>query len=51
MVVSGLCNNDIGRRLFIGEGTVKIHLHNIYDKLQLDGRMALFRYMQDKELV
>jgi DNA-binding NarL/FixJ family response regulator len=51
MVVQGLRNKDIAKRLFISEGTVKIHLHHIYDKLQLDGRLALFRYMQDKELV
>jgi len=27
---------EIGKKLFISEGTVKIHLHNIYQKLGVD---------------
>jgi DNA-binding NarL/FixJ family response regulator len=50
MVAQGLRNKDIADRLFISEGTVKVHLHNIYEKLQLDGRMALLRYAQEKGL-
>ena len=41
MVASGLRNRAIAERLEIGEGTVKMHLHNIYEKLQVDGRVAL----------
>jgi DNA-binding NarL/FixJ family response regulator len=41
MVASGLRNRAIAERLEIGEGTVKMHLHNIYEKLQIDGRVAL----------
>jgi DNA-binding NarL/FixJ family response regulator len=41
MVASGLRNRAIAERLGIGEGTVKMHLHNIYEKLQVDGRVAL----------
>jgi DNA-binding NarL/FixJ family response regulator len=51
MVVSGLRNKEIAKKLFISEGTVKIHLHNIYDKLQISSRLELFRYVQDKGLV
>lgn len=51
MVAGGLRNREIAERLFISEGTVKVHLHNIYDKLQVDGRMALLRYAQEKGLV
>jgi len=40
-VALGLRNRDIANRLEINEGTVKIHLHNIYQKLRVEGRLAL----------
>ena len=33
----------LAERLAISEGTVKIHLHNIYEKLGIDGRSQLVR--------
>ena len=51
LVAQGLHNNQIGEKLFIGEGTVKVHLHNIYEKLQVQSRVALLRYAQEKGLV
>jgi len=39
-VAEGLSNPDIGRRLFIGEATVKSHLTRIFDKLEVAGRTA-----------
>jgi DNA-binding NarL/FixJ family response regulator len=50
-VAAGLHNIEIGKKLFISEGTVKIHLHNIYQKLGLDSRTKLTRYAQEKGLV
>ena len=50
MVAQGLRNKQIAERLFITEGTVKVHLHNIYDKLGLNGRLALLRYAEDRGL-
>ena len=50
MVAQGLRNKQIAERLQITEGTVKVHLHNIYDKLGLDGRLALLRYAEDRGL-
>ena len=40
-VATGLRNKEIAERLSITEGTVKIHLHTIYEKLGVDGRTAL----------
>jgi DNA-binding NarL/FixJ family response regulator len=40
-VASGLSNKQIARELAVGEGTVKIHLHNIYRKLGLQNRSEL----------
>lgn len=51
MVASGSRNKEIADRLSISEGTVKIHLHHIYEKLHLNGRLELARYAQDKGLV
>lgn len=51
LVASGLRNLEIAKKLFISEGTVKAHLHNIYQKLAVNGRFALSRYARDKSLV
>ncbi len=50
-VAAGLHNVEIAKRLFISEGTVKMHLHNIYQKLCVDSRTKLTRYAQEKGLV
>jgi two-component system nitrate/nitrite response regulator NarL len=41
LVTEGLCNKQIGRRLQLTEGTVKIHLHNIYRKVDVANRTEL----------
>ena len=51
MVASGLRNKEIASRLDITEGTVKFHLHGIYEKLRIDGRFALINYARDHGLV
>jgi DNA-binding NarL/FixJ family response regulator len=50
-VASGLRNKEIAEKLGIAEGTVKIHLHVIYDKLKIDGRMALVLRMKEKAMI
>jgi DNA-binding NarL/FixJ family response regulator len=51
LVALGLRNKELAQRLSITEGTVKIHLHNIYDKLGVDGRLELVLSAQQKGLV
>jgi DNA-binding NarL/FixJ family response regulator len=41
LVCAGLTNREIGHRLFITEGTVKVHVHNMFDKLGIRSRTAL----------
>ena len=41
LVAKGLSNKQIARHLNVGEGTVKIHLHNIYEKLAIKNRTIL----------
>jgi two-component system, NarL family, nitrate/nitrite response regulator NarL len=48
LVARGLRNREIGKHLVISEGTVKIHLHNIYEKLKVDSRLTLGLYARDK---
>ena len=40
-VSRGLRNKGIARELHLSEGTVKMHLHHIYEKLHLAGRTQL----------
>jgi DNA-binding NarL/FixJ family response regulator len=51
MVSRGLRNKVIAERLAISEGTVKVHLHNIYEKFGVDGRLELVLCAQEKGLV
>jgi two-component system, NarL family, nitrate/nitrite response regulator NarL len=48
MVARGLSNQAIGKRLSIGEGTVKVHVHHIYAKLKVPSRVALLLHAQTK---
>jgi len=40
-LAEGLSNKGVGRRLNISEGTVKVHLHTIYQKSGVKNRTAL----------
>ena len=51
LVAAGFSNRTIGEKLYITEGTVKVHLHRIYDKLNVGSRVALTRLAQEKGLV
>jgi DNA-binding NarL/FixJ family response regulator len=51
LLASGLRNRAIAERLSISEGTVKGHVHNIYQKLDLDGRIELTIYAREHGLV
>ena len=46
--VSGLSNKELAQRLGVSEGTVKNHLHAIYERLRLEGRLALLLYLKEK---
>lgn len=41
LLCDGLTNREIAKRLFISEGTVKVHAHHVYDKLGVRSRTAL----------
>ena len=51
MVARGLRNKEMSEQLAISEGTVKIHLHHIYRKLNVENRVELLLYAQAKKLV
>jgi two-component system response regulator DegU len=38
LVAEGLTNDEIGKKIFISEKTVKTHLTNIFDKLKVNNR-------------
>ena len=41
LAAKGLANKGIARELNIAEGTIKHHLHTVYQKLGIKGRFAL----------
>lgn len=41
LVSEGLSNKEIGRRLNISDGTIKVHLHHIFQKLDITNRTVL----------
>jgi two-component system, NarL family, nitrate/nitrite response regulator NarL len=41
LVAEGLSNKEVARRTGVTEGTVKIHLHNIYQKLGVANRTTM----------
>jgi DNA-binding NarL/FixJ family response regulator len=45
LVADGLTNKEIGRKLSITEGTVKNHIHNALQKLQMDNRIQAAAYV------
>lgn len=51
MVAAGLHNKEIADRLGVTQGTVKTHLHNIYEKIEVSSRVQLTLYAQAKGIV
>jgi len=50
LVAQGLNNREIARQLFISENTVKNHVRNILEKLQLHSRMEAVMYAVREKL-
>ncbi len=50
LVAEGLRNREIADRLGIREGTVKLHLHHVYQKLHLRNRIALMLHAREQAL-
>ncbi|MGQ0684132.1 VCBS domain-containing protein [Bradyrhizobium sp.] len=41
LVAEGLSNKEIARQLNVSDGTIKVHLHHIYQKLEINSRTVL----------
>lgn len=51
LIAEGLPNKEIAQRLFIETQTVKNHVHNILDKLQLQNRLEAVQYARERNLL
>jgi len=51
MVAVGARNKRIAEQLGIAEGTVKMHLHTIYEKLEISGWVELSIFAREHALV
>jgi LuxR family maltose regulon positive regulatory protein len=43
LTAEGLTRDEIARRLFLSGSTVKIHLHNVYEKLEVSGKIPAIK--------
>jgi len=50
-IAEGLSNKEIAEQLFIEVQTVKNHIHNILDKLQLHNRLEAVQYARERKLL
>lgn len=50
-IANGLSNKEIANILYIEEQTVKNHVHNILDKLQLHNRLEAVQYARERKLL
>jgi len=51
LISRGMRNKEIAREMSVSEATVKMHLHHIYDKLNLNGRTELALLARDLHMV
>jgi DNA-binding NarL/FixJ family response regulator len=51
IAIQGISTRDIASRLGLKQGTVKIHLHSIYDKLNVGGRLGLMLFARRHGLI
>ncbi|MBN2426309.1 MAG: response regulator transcription factor [Calditrichaceae bacterium] len=50
-IADGMSNKEISGQLYIEEQTVKNHIHNILDKLQLHNRLEAVQYARERKLL
>ena len=48
LVASGLSSKAVAKDLAISEGTAKVHIHHVYEKLKVAGRMGLLRHIHSR---
>lgn len=51
LAAKGLSNQEIARSLFVSEATVKSHLRNVLDKLELRTRIQLVSFAHERRLL
>jgi two-component system, NarL family, nitrate/nitrite response regulator NarL len=49
MVALGMRNKNIAFQLGISEGTVKAHLHHVYEKLEINCRWQLAAFVRESD--
>lgn len=47
LILEGLSNQEIAKRMFVSVNTIKTHLKNIFSKTNATSRMNLFRLLDD----
>ena len=51
MLAKGLRNREIADSLFVAEGTIKKHIYNIYQKWEVNNRIAMLTIARESGLI
>ena len=51
LLAEGYSNRQIAEKLVLAEGTVKFHVHNLLEKLQVDSRTQVIKRAKDLDLI
>ncbi len=51
LTAEGMKRDEIAAKLFVSSGTIKMHLHNIYTKLEVNGKTAAIKKAQKQQIL
>ena len=51
LLARGLRNKEIANKLFVAEGTIKKHIYNVYQKWEVNNRIAMLSIARESGMI